>query len=101
MARTRRPGTTLEARENQLIALAVNLVEERLRNKTATSSEILHYLKLATTREQLEQERIRHENELAQAKADKIRSDQQVGERIDEVMAAIRSYAGYGDDDEE
>lgn len=100
MARAGRPRTSLESRENQLIALAVDRVEERIRNGTATSSELLHYLKLGTTRERLEQERIRHENELAQAKADKIKSDQRNNEAIEEVLAAIRSYSGYGDDDE-
>lgn len=100
MARTRKPGTTRESRENQLIALATNLVEKRLRDGSATSSEILHYLKLGTTREQLEQERIRHENELSQAKANKIRADQESVEKIDEVLKAIRTYSGYDTDEE-
>lgn len=99
MARPRKPGTTLESRENQLITLATNLVEQRLRNGTASPSETVHYLKLGTTRERLEQERIRYENELAQAKADKIKADQRSSEAIEEVLAAIRSYSGYGDDE--
>lgn len=100
MARGRKPGTTRESRENQLINLAINLVEKRLRDGSATSSEILHYLKLGTTREQLEQERLRHENELSQAKTNKIRADQESVEKIDEVLKAIRTYSGYGSDDE-
>lgn len=94
------PGRTLEARENQLILLATNLVEERLRNGTASSSEIIHYLKLGSTRERLEQERIRHENELADAKREKIHSDRQSAERLEEALKAFRSYAGHDEEED-
>lgn len=94
------PGRTLEARENQLILLATNLAERQLREGTASSQVIAHYLKLGSTRERLEQERIRHENELASAKSEKIRSDRQSAEMLEEALKAFRSYAGHDEEDD-
>lgn len=95
------PGKSLEARENQLILLATNLAERQLREGTASSQVIAHYLKLGSTRERLEQERIRHENELASAKSEKIRSDKHYEERLQEAITAFRSYSGQNEDDYE
>lgn len=94
------PGRTLEARENQLILLATNLAEQQLRDGTASSQVIAHYLKLGSTRERLEQERIRHENELASAKSERIRADRQSIELLDEALKAFRSYSGHDDEEE-
>lgn len=94
------PGRTLEARENQLILLATNLAEQQLRDGTASSQVIAHYLKLGSTRERLEQERIRHENELASAKSAKIRSDQHSEELLNEAMKAFRSYSGHDEEED-
>lgn len=94
------PATSLEGRENQLITLAVNLAEEQLRAGTASSQVITHYLKLGTTRERLEQERLRQENELARAKREKIQADAHADEVYAEALAAFRSYSGYNDEDD-
>lgn len=99
-SRSAPPATSLEGRENQLITLAVNLAEEQLRAGTASSQVITHYLKLGTTRERLEQERLRQENELARAKREKIQADAHADEVYAEALAAFRSYSGYNDDDE-
>ena len=45
-----------EAREQQLVAMATDLAEKQLRDGTASSQVITHYLKLGSTRERLEQE---------------------------------------------
>lgn len=95
------PGQTLEARENQLILLATNLAEEQLRNGTASSQVISHYLRLGTTRERLEQERLRNENALARAKTEKIQSDRHLEELFEEVTGAMRAYRGEEDYDED
>ena len=63
-----RPALTPEARENQLISLAVDLAEEQLRDKTASSQVITHFLKLGTTKAELEKEKLAKENELLRAK---------------------------------
>lgn len=94
------PGRTLEARENQLILLATNLAEQWLRDGTAPAQVVSHYLKLGSTRERLEQERIRHENELASAKSEKIRSDRQSAEMLEEALKAFRSYSGRDEEDD-
>lgn len=94
------PGVSLEARENELIVLATNLAEKQLRDGSASSQIIAHYLRLGTTRERLEQERLRSENELARAKRDKIQSDQRSEELFQEAIAAFKTYSGQdGEDD--
>lgn len=92
------PAQTLEARENQLILLATNLAEKQLRDGTASSQVISHYLKLGSTRERLEQERIRHENELSRAKTESIEAQKQQEIELQEVIKAFRSYSGQEDD---
>lgn len=90
----RPPATTPEARENQMIALAMDTVEERLRNGTATSQEVTHFLKLGTSREKLEQERLKRENELLAAKAEQLASQKKIEELYAEALGAMRSYQG-------
>lgn len=90
----RPPATTPEGRENQLIAMAVDLVERQLVAGTASSQVITHYLKLGSTREKLEQERLANENELLQAKIQALASAQRVEELYETALNAMRSYAG-------
>lgn len=98
--RTPPPSVSLEARENELIVLATNLAEKQLRDGSASSQIIAHYLRLGTTRERLEQERLRSENELARAKRDKIQSDQRSEELFQEAIAAFKTYSGQDDEDD-
>lgn len=94
-SRARRPpATTPEGRENQLIALAVDLAEQQLREGTASSQTMSHYLKLGSSREKLEQERIAHENELLRAKAEAMESAKRVEELYETALNAMRSYSG-------
>lgn len=97
--RSQAPGQTLESRENQLILLATNLAERQLREGTASSQVIYHYLKLGSSRERLEQERLRNENGLARAKTEAIESQKQQEIELQEVLKAFRSYSGQDDDD--
>jgi len=90
----RPPATTPEGRENQLIAMAVDLVERQMIAGTASSQVITHYLKLGSTREQLEQDRLRKENELLEAKIQALASAQRVEELYETALNAMRSYAG-------
>lgn len=91
------PGMTLESRENQLIMLATNLAEKQLREGTASSQVIAHYLKLGSTRERLEQDRLRHENMLAQAKTDAIEMQKQQEVDMRAAMEAFKVYNGQED----
>lgn len=90
----RAPGKTLEARENQLISLAVDLAEKQLSEGTASSQVITHYLKLGSTKERLEKEKLAKENELLRAKTDSLRSAQKVEELYLNALNAMRAYTG-------
>jgi len=93
--RTRRPpATTPEGRENQLIGHAVDLAEKQLLDGTASAQVISHYLKLGSSRERLEQERLARENELLQAKAEALASAKRVEEMYGQALIAMRSYTG-------
>jgi hypothetical protein len=92
--RGRRPATTPENRENQLISLATDLAERQMEEGTASAQVITHYLKLGTTREKLEQERLSRENHLLGAKADQLASAQRIEELYETALNAMRSYAG-------
>lgn len=96
-----RPAATPEGREQQLVGLAVDLVEERLLDGSATSQETTFYLKLGSTRERLEQERLRKENELLQAKVESMASAKRVEELYEDAIKAMRTYSGYDEPEEE
>ena len=92
--RNSRPALTPEAREDQLIALATNLAEQQLRDGTASSQVITHYLKLGTTRERLEREILKEQKEMIKAKAEALKSEKRVEELYAEALSAMRRYAG-------
>lgn len=96
----RRPvATSPEARENQLIELATDLAEQQMRDGNASSQVISHYLKLGSTREKLEQERLRNENELLAAKRRDIERGAAIEDLMREAVDAMRSYQGVESDD--
>jgi hypothetical protein len=90
----RPPGTTPEARENQLIAAAVDLAERQIRDGTATSQVITHYLKLGSSREKLEQERLAQENQLLKVRAETMASQKKIEELYERAIVAMRGYTG-------
>lgn len=103
--RQHRPATTEEGRENQLISLASDLAERQLIDGTASSQVITHFLKLGTSREKLEQERLQRENLLLSAKVDQIQSAKRIEELYETALNAMRQYAGehveiYDEDDD-
>ena len=100
-SRKMRPALSPEARENQMISLAMDRAEERLRNGTASSQEIVHFLKLGSTRERLEKEKIALENELVKAKTEAVASAKDIKEMYDQAMASFRRYSGQEDDEDE
>ena len=90
----RRPATTDEGRESQLISLAVDLAEKQLIEGSASSQVITHFLKLASTREKLEQSKIEKENLLLSAKVDQLASAKKVEELYAKALEAMRTYTG-------
>lgn len=105
-AHRRKPARTPEAREGEMVGLAHDLAEEQIRGGTASSQVITHFLKLGSSREKLEQERIAHENELLQAKREHMESQARVEELYADALRAMSAYSGNaplptpdGDDD--
>jgi hypothetical protein len=90
----RRKATTPEGREQQLVGAAIDLAEKQIAAGTASAQVITHYLKLGSSREALEQERIRGEVELQKAKIEQMASSVRVEEMYREAMLAMRSYQG-------
>lgn len=95
-----RPALTPEARENQLISLAVDLVEKRLMEGTASSQETTHFLKLATQKARLEREILEKQKELITAKTEALRSAKETEELYTKAIEAMKHYSGHGDSDE-
>lgn len=93
-----RPALTAEAKEGQLIQLATDLAEEQLRNGTASSQVITHYLKLGTTQARLELEKAKLENEMIKAKTEALQSQKATEELYAEALKAMQSYSGQGGD---
>lgn len=91
-----RPATTPQGRENQLIAKAFDLVEQRLVDGTASATETTALLRLGSSRERLEQERIRHENELLVVKREAMAAQVKSEALFKEAMDYFRAYTGNG-----
>ncbi len=90
----RPPATNPMGREHQLISMAVDLAETQLLDGTASSQVITHYLKLGSSREILEQERIRMDVELLKAKAEAMASAKRIEEMYGQALNAMRAYNG-------
>lgn len=90
----RRPATTPEGRENQLVSLAVDLAERQLSDGSASAQVISHYIKQGSIREKLEQERLVRENELLTAKVEQMASTKRIEELYETALNAMRTYAG-------
>lgn len=102
--RQMKPAMTPEARENQLISLATDLAEKQLREGTASSQVIVHYLKLATKKEQLEQEMLARKTEHLTAQTESLQAAKRIEDLYENALKAMKEYGGGGSqeyDDEE
>lgn len=96
-----RPAISPEARENQLISLATDLAEKQLREGTASSQVITHYLKLGSTKEKIEKEILEKQKELIEAKTKNLHSAERIEELYKTAIQAMRSYSGMGNSDDD
>lgn len=96
-----RPALSPEARENQLISLAIDLVEQRLLDGTASSQETTHFLKLATTKAKLENQLLEAQADMARAKKEALQSQKRSEELFTEAIKAFKSYSGQGEPEDE
>ena len=99
-ARSRRPALTVEAREQQMISAAVDLAERQLLDGTASSQVITHYLKLGSSREKLEMERLQEENKLLRAKTKAIEDAADLKALYADAIKAMQIYGGNGEADD-
>ena len=95
-----RPAVAPEARENQMIALAVDLAERQLQEGTASSQVITHFLKLGSTKQELEKQKLIEENKLLRAKTENIQAIGRIEELYSEAIEAMRKYSGQDDSDD-
>jgi len=96
-----RPALTPEARENQLIYLATDLAEQQLRDGTASSQVITHYLKLGSSKERIEKEILEKQKDLIVAKTEAMQSVKHVEELYANAIEAMKTYSGHGGNDNE
>jgi len=95
----KKPATAMtpEARENQMISLAIDLAEQQLLDGTASSQVITHYLKLGSSKERLEMEKLKRENKLLIAKAENLESAKRIEELYEDALNAMKIYSGNND----
>lgn len=96
----KRPASTPEARENQLISLAMDNAEEQLSNGTASSQLVIHFLKLGTTKMELEKEKLRRENEFLRVKSENIESQKNIEQLYTDAINAMKTYGGYDSEED-
>ena len=88
-----RPALTPEARENQLIFLATELAEQQLRDGTASSQVITHYLKLGSTKEKIEKEILEQQKDYIKAKTESLQTTKHIEELYANAISAMRRYS--------
>lgn len=94
MAKRKKSAISAEERENQLIAMAVDLAEQQLASGKASAQVITHFLKLGTMREKLEKEKLEMEVKLMEAKKESLEVSKRVEELYAEALAAMKEYQG-------
>lgn len=92
------PAKSLEDRENQLIALAVDVAEQRLLDGTASNQLVCHFLSLGSVKAKLELEKVRNENELLKAKSAALEAGRHTEELYQNALEAMRAYSGKDDE---
>ena len=93
------PATTEEAREKQLIAMAYDLAEQRMRDGTASSQEVVHFLRMGSQKDRLEEEIMGEQKRLVTAKAGAYESTKNLETMLSEAMEMLKTYRGEGDSD--
>lgn len=88
------PATTPEEREQQLTALAYNLVEQRLLDGTATSQETTYFLNLGSSTRRLQEEKLKRENALLAAREEQLGKSDRMEELLERAIRAFKGYSG-------
>lgn len=96
-ATRRRAAIDPETRENQLVSYAYNLAEQRLLDGTASSQEVVHFLKMGSAKHKREMEKLEEENKLLRAKTEQLASMKNIEALYVDAIAAMREYQGKGE----
>jgi hypothetical protein len=88
------PATTIEGRNDQLIAAAFDLVERRIHEGTASAQETVHFLRMGSTKDRLEQEKLRRENLVLETRVKEMESRTSGDQLLERALAAFRGYSG-------
>lgn len=83
-----------------MISLAIDLAEQQLRDGTASSQVITHYLKLGSTKERIEKEILEKQKDLIVAKTKSYQSGEEIKELYKQALSAMRRYSGHDDDED-
>jgi len=94
--RNPRPGVTVDMVENQMISMTIDLARRQIKAGTASSQVMTHFLKLGSTKEKLEKEKLHQENELLRAKTDSLQSAKEIKALYSNALDAMRAYSGNG-----
>lgn len=95
----RRPATSPLAKEQELANLATNLIEQRLRDGTASNQLLAQILKDNSRKAELERQKLEEENKLLRAKTEALEREKEMSVDLKEVMDALRTYSGQNDAD--
>ena len=96
-SRSKRPALTPESRENQMISLAMDLAEQKLRDGTASAQLITEFVKRGSTKSRLENEILQEQKKLLAAKTENLKSAQRTEELFEAAIKAMKRYSGNGD----
>lgn len=94
------PATTPEGREQQLVALAMDATEKRIRNGTASAQELVYLMKAGSPTAKTEKQILELQKELIAAKTEAIQSQKRVEELYSDALKAMRAYSGADDIDD-
>lgn len=97
----KKPARTPKQRENQIINLVMDVVEQKIIDGTASSQILCHFLKLATEKERLENDKLRGELELAKARVRQIDMQEDLKSLYEGAVSAMRGYRSTNENDEE
>ena len=94
------PAKSPEEQEQRMISAAMDLAEQQLLDGTASSQVICHYLKLASTKDRAEKEKLQEEIKLLRAKTKSIESGEKMEKAYTEALQAMREYSGHKYDED-
>ena len=95
------PALTEEALENKMIMKAYEVVYQRMCDGTVTAPELVHFLRLGSTKEREDRDFLNKRKELLEAKTKAINESKNIEELYSKAIEAMKSYSPTQSEDEE